>query len=153
MTKRPIYLDYQATTPTDPRVVEAMTPYFNERFGNPHSVHHAYGRAAAEAVEAARAEVAALINAEAREIVFTSGATEANNLAIKGVARFHRQHFIAALKRIAAKRPNSVLVMPSRAILRSIRARSMACGWSSMRSRRIILTRSSCTSEKSIASP
>ena len=89
MTKRPIYLDYQATTPTDPRVVEAMTPYFNERFGNPHSVHHAYGRAAAEAVEAARAEVAALINAEAREIVFTSGATEANNLAIKGVARFH----------------------------------------------------------------
>jgi cysteine desulfurase len=89
VTKRPIYLDYQATTPADPAVVAAMTPYFHERFGNPHSVHHAYGRAAAEAVEEARAKIAALINAEPREIVFTSGATEANNLAIKGVARFH----------------------------------------------------------------
>ncbi len=88
---RPIYLDYQATTPTDPRVVDAMLPFLRERFGNPHSVHHAYGRDAEAAVEAARGQVAALIGAEAREIVFTSGATESNNLAIKGAARFHKQ--------------------------------------------------------------
>ena len=88
---RPIYLDYQATTPCDPRVVEAMLPFFTERFGNPHSVHHGYGGQAEAAVETARAQVAALIGAEPREIVFTSGATEANNLAIKGVARFHRE--------------------------------------------------------------
>ncbi len=90
MSERPIYLDYQATTPTDPRVVAAMTPYFFERFGNPHSVHHAIGRQAEAAVETARAQVAALINAEPREIVFTSGATESNNLAIKGVGRFQK---------------------------------------------------------------
>lgn len=91
MAERPIYLDYQATTPTDPRVLEAMLPHYGERFGNPHSVHHAVGRAAAEAVEAARAQVARLINADPREIVFTSGATESNNLALKGVAWFHAQ--------------------------------------------------------------
>ncbi len=85
---RVIYLDNQATTPCDPRVVEAMLPWFGARFGNPHSVEHGVGREAAEAVEAARAEVAALLGVEAREIVFTSGATEANNLAIKGFARF-----------------------------------------------------------------
>ena len=86
----PIYLDYQATTPVDRRVLEEMLPWFTEKFGNPHSATHAYGREAAEAVEKARGEVAALIGAEPREIVFTSGATEANNLAIKGAARFHR---------------------------------------------------------------
>lgn len=84
---RPIYLDNQATTPCDPRVVAAMLPWFTERFGNPHSADHALGREAEDAVEAARAQVADLIGAEAREIVFTSGATEANNLAIKGAAR------------------------------------------------------------------
>lgn len=99
--RRPIYLDYQATTPTDERVVQAMRPYFAEGFGNPHSVHHAYGREAEAAVEAARAEVAALIGAQAREVVFTSGATESNNTAIKGAARFHarfaKRHVITAV--------------------------------------------------------
>ncbi|MBC6404427.1 MAG: aminotransferase class V-fold PLP-dependent enzyme [Rhodospirillales bacterium] len=87
----PIYLDFQATAPCDPAVVEAMLPYFTGRFGNPHSVEHAFGWQAEEAVEEARAALAALIGAEAREIVFTSGATEANNLAIKGAARFRRR--------------------------------------------------------------
>ena len=86
----PIYLDYQATTPADVRVVDAMLPHFTEMFGNPHSVSHAFGAEAATAVEAARAEVAALIGAEPREIVFTSGATESNNLALKGAAYFQR---------------------------------------------------------------
>ncbi len=85
---RPIYLDNQATTPCDPRVVAAMLPLFSQGFGNPHSAEHALGRAAEAAVEAARGEVATLIGAEPREIVFTSGATESNNLAIKGAARF-----------------------------------------------------------------
>jgi cysteine desulfurase len=88
MTDGVIYLDYQATTPVDPRVLDAMLPWFTRRFGNPHSAGHAFGSEAAEAVEAARDRVAALIGAEPSEIVFTSGATEANNLAIKGAARF-----------------------------------------------------------------
>ncbi|MGE5537257.1 MAG: cysteine desulfurase family protein [Gemmatimonas sp.] len=83
-----IYLDHHATTPLDPRAYDAMKPWLTERFGNPHSESHMLGRAAADAVEAARAQVAALIGADPREIVFTSGATEANNLAIIGVARF-----------------------------------------------------------------
>ncbi|MDE2229054.1 MAG: aminotransferase class V-fold PLP-dependent enzyme [Alphaproteobacteria bacterium] len=87
----PVYLDNQATTPCDPRVVEAMLPWFTEKFGNPNSLTHAYGREAEQAVEQARAELADLIGADPREIVFTSGATEANNMAVKGAARFHRQ--------------------------------------------------------------
>ncbi len=87
---RPVYLDNQATTPCDPRVLEAMLPWFTERFGNPASVEHVLGRAAEAAVEEARAAVAALIGASSSEIVFTSGATESNNLAIKGAARFAR---------------------------------------------------------------
>lgn len=91
MRTRPIYLDYQSTTPCDPRVLEAMLPYFTEEFGNPHSRSHAYGWKAEEAVEIARAQVAAIIKADPREIVFTSGATESNNLALKGVAHFYRE--------------------------------------------------------------
>ena len=87
-----IYLDYQATTPTDPRVLEVMLPWFTERFGNPHSDAHAHGWDAEEAVERARGDVATSLNADPREIVFTSGATESNNLAIKGAARFRRRH-------------------------------------------------------------
>ncbi|MGE5203836.1 MAG: aminotransferase class V-fold PLP-dependent enzyme, partial [Acidobacteriota bacterium] len=87
----PVYLDYHATTPVDPRVLEAMLPWFTEKFGNPGSVTHAYGREAAAAVERAREQVASLIGADPREIVFTSGATESNNLAIKGAAHFHRE--------------------------------------------------------------
>ena len=88
--KTPVYMDYQATTPMDPRVLDAMLPYYREVFGNPHSTSHSFGWRAADAVEKARAQVAALIGADPKEIVFTSGATESNNLAIKGVARFYR---------------------------------------------------------------
>src|SRR5690606_26400889 len=86
MATPPVYLDYSATTPVDPRVVDVMVPYLHERFGNPASNSHAYGWDAEEAVEAARAQVAALVNAEPREIIWTSGATESNNLALKGAA-------------------------------------------------------------------
>ncbi len=88
---RPIYLDNQATTPCDPRVLARMLPWFTENFANPHSVEHAMGRAAETAVEEARAQIAALIGAESREIVLTSGATESNNIAIKGAARHARR--------------------------------------------------------------
>jgi len=85
----PIYMDYGATTPVDPRVVDAMIPWLREHFGNPASRSHAWGWEAEEAVEKARADVAALLNADPREIVWTSGATESNNLAIKGAAHFY----------------------------------------------------------------
>ena len=84
---RPVYLDNQATTRCDPRVVEAMLPWFTEQFGNPHSAEHVMGRVAEAAVETARGHVAALLGADVREILFTSGATESNNIAIKGAAR------------------------------------------------------------------
>ena len=87
----PVYLDYAATTPVDPRVASKMMPYLTERFGNPASRSHAYGWAAEEAVEIAREQVAYLIGADPREIVWTSGATESNNLAIKGAAMFYQQ--------------------------------------------------------------
>ena len=86
----PIYLDYGATTPMDPRVVDAMIPWMREQFGNPASRSHAWGWAAEEAVEKARGQVAALINADPREIVWTSGATESDNLALKGAAQFYQ---------------------------------------------------------------
>ena len=85
----PIYLDYSATTPVDERVLQAMLPWLSQRFGNPASNSHAWGWDAEEAVEQARAQVAGLIHADPREIVWTSGATESDNLAIKGVAQFH----------------------------------------------------------------
>lgn len=88
--KKPVYLDYSATTPVDPRVVDAMIPYLREDFGNPASRSHAYGWKAEEAVEEARANVAALVNCDPKEIVWTSGATEAINLAVKGAAHFYK---------------------------------------------------------------
>src|SRR6185436_19149881 len=89
--KLPIFMDNHSTTPVDPRVVEAMLPYFTTHFGNAASRNHAFGWTAEAAVENARGQVAALIGGDAKEIVFTSGATEADNLALKGVASFHRK--------------------------------------------------------------
>lgn len=88
--KLPIYLDYQSTTPLDPRVLEAMMPYLTEKFGNPHSRSHAFGWETEAAVETARDQVASIIGARNKDIVFTSGATESNNIAIKGVGRFYK---------------------------------------------------------------
>ena len=95
----PVYMDYGATTPCDPRVVDAMIPWLREHFGNPASRSHAWGWAAEEAVEKARKDVADLIGADPREIVWTSGATESNNLALKGAAQFYKsrgKHLITA---------------------------------------------------------
>src|SRR6478752_10694338 len=86
----PIYMDYGATTPVDQRVVDAMIPWLREHFGNPASRSHAWGWEAEAAVEKAREEVAALVNADPREIIWTSGATESDNLAIKGAAQFYK---------------------------------------------------------------
>jgi cysteine desulfurase len=98
--QRAIYLDYQATTPLDPRALAAMRPFLEDHFGNPHSDHHGYGHDAATAVESSREEIASLIAADPREIIFTSGATESNNLAIKGAARFvenRRRHMVTVV--------------------------------------------------------
>ena len=89
--KKPVYLDYSATTPVDPRVVDAMIPFLREDFGNPASRSHAYGWKAEEAVEHAREQVAALVNCDPKEIVWTSGATESINLAVKGAAHFYKE--------------------------------------------------------------
>ncbi|GAB1519624.1 cysteine desulfurase [Rhizoctonia solani] len=90
-TERPIYLDMQATTPLDPRVLDSMLPFYTDQYGNPHSRTHAYGWEAEAAVDEARKHVADLIGAESKDIVFTSGATESNNMIIKGVARFNKE--------------------------------------------------------------
>jgi len=108
----PVYLDYQATTPLDERALEAMMPYLTTRFGNPHSESHRFGWEADAGVEVAREQIAALIGAEAEEIIFTSGATESNNLAIKGVSRALR-----------GKRPHIVTVVTEhKCVIESVRA-------------------------------
>merc|ERR1719419_1472564 len=87
---RPLYLDAQATTPLDPRVLDSMLPYMTSFYGNPHSRIHAYGWESEAAMETSREQVADLINADPKEIIFTSGATESNNISVKGVARFYK---------------------------------------------------------------
>lgn len=92
LKERPLYLDAQATSPIDPRVLDAMMPYMTNMYGNPHSKTHAFGWESEKAVEVAREQVANLIGADPKEIIFTSGATESNNIAVKGVARFYREN-------------------------------------------------------------
>lgn len=121
----PSYFDNQATTPVDPRVLDAMLPYFQSRFGNPHSRSHAYGWDAEDATEKARAQIASLIGADAKDVIFTSGATESNNMAIKGVADFYqdtKKHIIttqtehkcvlASCRRLEVEKGWSVTYLP-----------------------------------------
>jgi cysteine desulfurase len=118
MSHAPVYLDYHATTPVDRRVVEAMLPFFTENFGNPASTSHAWGWKAQEVVEAARRDVASLIGATSREIIFTSGATESNNFALSGIAQ----------RAAAGRRHVVVSTIEHKAVLESA-ARLVAAGW------------------------
>ncbi len=119
--KLPIYLDHAATTPCDPRVVEAMLPYFTERFGNPGSRNHRFGWEAEEGVDRAREQCAALLGADAKEIVFTSGSTEANNLAIKGAAYMYEKAPAGSSKRghiITAEHEHKAVLDPCKRLMK-----------------------------------
>jgi cysteine desulfurase len=115
---KPVYLDNQATTRCDPRVLDVMLPWFTEQYGNPHSVEHVMGRAAEAAVETARGHVAALLGADPREVVFTSGATESNNIAIKGAARFAARYGDGGRRRIVTVATEHKCVLESVADLK-----------------------------------
>src|SRR5271166_6660939 len=117
---RPIYLDYSATTPVDARVAKKMIPFLSEHFGNPASRSHRYGWEAEEAVEGARQQVARLVGADPKEIVWTSGATESNNLAIAGAARFHRAK---VLRSATCRRRRTVCSISNASPTRSVRIR------------------------------